>query len=81
MFENNELARALTELPDELLLEAEQTAQPGKTVKFRRFLAVAAVIALLAVTVGAVSMGITWKVEEETGVELVEKYGEIAWDY
>ena len=81
MFENNELARALTELPDELLLEAEQTAQPGKTVKFRRFLAVAAVIALLAVTVGAVSMGITWKVEEESGVELVEKYGEIAWDY
>ena len=81
MFENNELARALTELPDELLLEAEQTAMPRKTVKFRRLIAVAAVIAMLAVTVGAVSMGITWKVEEESGVELVEKYGEIAWDY
>ncbi len=66
MFENNELARALTELPDELLLEAEQTAKPRKTIKFRRFIAAAAVIALLAVTVGAVSMGITWNVEKET---------------
>ena len=65
MFENNELARALTELPDELLLEAEQTAQPGKTVKFRRFLAVAAVIAMLAVTVCAATMGITWNVGKE----------------
>ena len=66
MFENNELARALTELPDELLLEAEQTAKPRKTIKFRRFIAAAAVIAILAVTVGAVSMGITWNVEKET---------------
>lgn len=65
MFENNELARALTELPDDLLLEAERTARPGKTIPFRRLIAAAAVIALLAVTVGAVSAGITWNVEKE----------------
>ena len=65
MLEHNELARALTELPDELLLEAEQTAKPRKTIKFRRFIAAAAVIAMLAVTAGAVSAGITWNVEKE----------------
>ena len=81
MFENNELARALTELPDDLLLEEAQVTHRKKPLKFRRLIAVAAVIALLAVTAGAVSMGITWKIEEESGEELVEKYGEIAWDY
>lgn len=81
MKERNELARAMNDLPDDLLLEAEQTARTGKVIKFRRFVAAAAVIALLAVTVGAVSPGFTWKVEPESGEELVEKYGEIAWDY
>lgn len=65
MFENNELARALTDLPDELLLEAERTARPGKTIPFRRLIAAAAVIALLAVTVYAASVGITWNVVPE----------------
>ena len=81
MKERNELARAMNDLPDDLLLEAEQTARTGRVIKFRRFVAAAAVIALLAVTAGAVSAGITWKVEEESGENLVEKYGEIAWDY
>ena len=81
MKERNELARAMTDLPDDLLLEAEQTARTGRVIKFRRFVAAAAVIALLAVTAGAVSMGINWKVEPESGESLVEKYGEIAWDY
>ena len=81
MKERNELARAMNDLPDDLLLEAEQTARAGRVIKFRRFVAAAAVIALLAVTVGAVSLGFTWKVEPESGEELVEKYGEIAWDY
>ena len=66
MFEKNDLARAMSELPDDLLLEAEQTAKPRKTIKFRRLIAAAAVIALLGVTVCAASMGITWNVEKET---------------
>ena len=66
MLERNELARALTELPDDLLLETERTARSGKVIKFRRLIAAAAVIALLAVTVCAASMGITWNVEKET---------------
>ena len=81
MFDNNELARALTELPDELLLEAEQVRSRKKPLKFRRLIAAAAAIALLAVTAGAVSIGLNWKVEPESGESLVEKYGEIAWDY
>jgi hypothetical protein len=74
MLERNELARAMTELPDELLLDQERTARPQRIVKFRRIIAAAATIALLAVTVGAVSLGFTWKVEPESGAELVEKY-------
>lgn len=66
MKERMELARAIGELPDDLLLEAEQTARPRKTIKFRRIIAAAAVIALLAVTVCAASMGITWSVGKET---------------
>ena len=81
MKERNELARAMNGLSDDLLLEAEQTTRTGRVIKFRRFVAAAAIIALLAVTVGAVSLGFTWKVEPESGEELVEKYGEIAWDY
>lgn len=81
MFENNELSRALTELPDELLLEAEQTAQPRKTVKFRRLIAVAAVIALLSVTVGAVSMGMNWNTEQVSRQDMIEEYGAIWEEY
>ena len=66
MLERNELARAMTELPDELLLEQERTARPTRIVKFRRIIAAAATIALLTVTVGAVSVGITWGVGKET---------------
>lgn len=65
MFENNELARALTELPDELLLEEAQVTHRKKPLNFRRLIAVAAVIALLAVTVCAATMGITWNVGKE----------------
>ena len=81
MKERNELARAMTDLSDDFLLEAEQAVQPKKTIKFRRFVAAAAAVALLAVTAGAVSVGLNWKVEPESGESLVEKYGEIAWDY
>ena len=45
MKERNELARATGELPDDLLLEAEQTAQPRKVIKFRRIVAAAAAVA------------------------------------
>ena len=45
MLERNELARALTELPDGLLLETERTARPVRVIKFRRLIAAAAVIA------------------------------------
>ena len=65
MKERNELARALTELPDDLLLEGARNAQSRKTIQYRRLIAAAAVIALLAVTVCAASMGITWNVEQE----------------
>ena len=77
MFENNELARALTELPDELLLEAERTVRPGKTIPFRRLIAAAAVIALLAATVGAVSMGMNWNTEQVSRQDMIEEYGAI----
>ena len=81
MLERNELARAMTDLPDDLLLEAEQVLRPGKTIRFRRLIAAAAVIALLAVTVCAAAVGITWTVEQEPGEAVVEKYGNIALDY
>ena len=81
MFENNELARALTELPDELLLEAEHTARPGKTIPFRRLIAAAAVIALLAATVGAVSMGMNWSTEQVSRQDMIEEYGAIWEEY
>ena len=81
MMERNELARALTELSDELLLEAERRAYTRKPVKFRRLAAAAAVIAMLAVTVCAVSMGITWTLDRESGEEVVRKFGGIALEY
>ena len=81
MLEHNELARALTELPDELLLEAEHPAQPRNPIKFRRLIVAAAVIAMLAVTVGAVSTGLAWNVEKETYKEVVQKFGAVDEDY
>lgn len=66
MKERMELTRAMTDLPDDLLLEAEQIARPGKVIKFRRLVAAAAAVALLAVTVCAATVGITWKVEKES---------------
>ena len=65
MKERNELARALTDLPDALLLEAERPPLTGKVIKFHRFVAAAAIIALLAVTAYAASVGITWNVVPE----------------
>ena len=65
MKERNELARALTDLPDDLLLEGERLTLHKRTVKFHRLIAAAAVIALLAVTAYAASVGITWNVVPE----------------
>lgn len=81
MKERNELARAMSELPDDLLLEAGQTARSGKVIKFRRFIAAAAAIALLAVTVGAVSAGITWSQSRKTAEEVIQRFGAIYEDY
>lgn len=81
MLERNELARAMTELPDELLLEQEWTARPTRIVKFRRIIAAAAVIALLTVTVGAVSAGITWQQSKKTAEDLIQRFGAIHEDY
>lgn len=65
MRSRNELAHALTELPNELLLEAENAGRRRKPVKFHRIAAVAAIVAMLAVTVGAAAVGINWKIEPE----------------
>ncbi|MBQ7099269.1 MAG: hypothetical protein IJO05_06085 [Oscillospiraceae bacterium] len=81
MLEHNELARALTELPDELLLEEAQLTHRKKPVKFRRLIAAAAVIAMLAVTVGAVSAGITWSQSRKTAEEVIQRFGAIYEDY
>lgn len=76
-----EIARALTDVSDDLLLEAEHAGAPRKTVKLHRLIAVAAIIAMLAVTVGAVSAGITWSLSRESAEDVAEKYGGIALDY
>lgn len=64
MRKQNELAHALTELPDELLLEAENAGRRRKPGKLRRIAAAAAIVALLATTVGAAAMGITWSTRQ-----------------
>ena len=81
MFENNELARALTELPDELLLEEAQVTHRTKPLKFRRLIAAAAVIVMLAGTVGAVSAGISGKVERVSYLDLIQRFGGIYEEY
>lgn len=60
MLERTELAHAMTDLPDDLLLEAEQTVRRKKPIQLRRLAAAAAVITMLAATVYAAAMGITW---------------------
>lgn len=71
-----DIARALTQVSDDLLLEAEHAGARKRTIKFHRLIAVAAVIAMLAVTVGAVNMGITWSItpENRTGEGLALDY-------
>lgn len=81
MLEHNELARALTELPDELLLEEAQLTHRKKPVKFRRLIAAAAVIAMLAVTVGAVSVGLNWNTKKVSRQDMIEQYGPILEEY
>lgn len=81
MKERMELTRAMTDLPDDLLLEAEQTAQPGKVIKFRRLVAAAAAVALLAVTAGAVTIGIDWTLEKVSRQEMIEEFGGIYEEY
>ena len=81
MKERNELARAMTELPDDLLLEAAQTPRRRKPMTLCRAAAVAAVITMLAVTVCAAAVGITWTVDKEPGEALVQRFGTIALDY
>lgn len=81
MKERMELTRAMTDLPDDLLLEAEQTAQPRKVIKFRRLVAAAAAVALLAVTAGAVTIGIDWTLEKVSRQEMIEEFGGIYEEY
>lgn len=81
MKERMELTRAMTDLPDDLLLEAEQIAQPGKVIKFRRLVAAAAAVALLAVTAGAVTIGIDWTLEKVSRQEMIEEFGGIYEEY
>lgn len=81
MRERNELARAMSDLPDDLLLEAEQTVRPKKVIKFRRFVTAAAVIALLVVTAGAVTVGIDWTLEKVSRQEMIEEFGPIYEEY
>lgn len=59
-----DLAYAMTEISDDLLLEAEHMEKQGSTTGFRRVVAAVAVAASLAVTVGAAAVGITWNVRE-----------------
>lgn len=77
----HDIARALTDVSDDLLLEAENAECGRKTIKFHRLIAVAAVIAILAVTVGAASAGITWSLSRESTEDVAEKYGGLAWEY
>lgn len=81
MKERMELTRAMTDLPDDLLLEAEQIAQPRKVIKFRRLVAAAAAVALLAVTAGAVTIGIDWTLEKVSRQEMIEEFGGIYEEY
>ena len=81
MKERMELPRAMTDLPDDLLLEAEQTAQPGKVIKFRRLVAAAAAVALLTVTAGAVTVGIDWTLKKVSRQEMIEEFGGIYEEY
>ena len=81
MKERIELARSMTDLPDDLLLEAEQAVQPRKVIKFRRFVAAAAAIALLAVTAGAVTVGIDWTLKKVSRQEMIEEFGPIYEEY
>lgn len=60
-----DIAHALTDVSDELLLEAAQAGQRRTRRKYPRIAVVAAIVAMLALTVGAVSLGITWKVVPE----------------
>lgn len=60
-----DIAHALTDVSDELLLEAPQTGQRRTRRRYPRIAVVAAIVAMLALTVGAVSLGVTWKVVPE----------------
>ena len=60
-----DIAHALTDVSDELLLEAAQAGQRRTRRKYPRIAVVAAIVAMLALTVGAVSLGVTWKVVPE----------------
>lgn len=62
MSERNELARTMTDLPDELLLEAAQPVRRNKPIHLRRLAAAAAIIAMLSMTVYAVA-GINWNIQ------------------
>lgn len=77
MKERNELARAMGELSDDLLMEAEIVAQPRKIIKFRRLIAAAAIIAMLAVSAGAVSAGVTWVSRQD----VIDRFGGIWEEY
>lgn len=76
-----DIHRALTEVSDELLLEAENAGARKRTIKFHRLIAVAAIIAMLAVTAGAVSAGITWEKNKVSRQDVVERFGGIWEEY
>ena len=80
MKERKNLSRAMTELPDDLLLEAEAVARPRKVIKFRRLVAAAAVIAMLAVTVGAVPAGIN-EIAESLPARISELVEKVSYQY
>lgn len=61
--DHHDIARALTDVSDAILLDEDRTVRRRSPIKLRRIAAVAAVIAMLAVTVGAAAAGITWTVE------------------
>lgn len=61
--DHHDIARTLTDVSDALLLDADRTVRRRSPIKLRRIAAVAAIIAMLAVTVGAAAAGITWTVE------------------
>lgn len=76
-----DIAHAMTDISDELLLEAENAGRRRKPIRFRRLVAAVAVIAALAVTAGAVSVGITWNKNKVSRQDVIQTFGAIYEEY